>query len=106
VGVPQGGIISPLLSNLVLHKLDIFIEKRMKLLEDINKDELPYINNPKYHNLEVKIYRLNKKIQNKLGTLIDKQKLKLLIIERRKMKSTIPNPRFIARIKYVRYADD
>lgn len=106
MGVPQGGIISPLLSNLILHKLDIFIEKKIKLLEDNNNQELPYINNPKYHNLEVKIYRLNKKILNKKGTCIDKQKLKTLVIERRKMKSTIPNPKFKARIRYVRYADD
>lgn len=105
VGVPQGGIISPLLSNLVLHQLDIFIEKKIKLLEEANKGEVPYIDSPKYHNLEVKIYRLNKKIQ-KLGNSEDKQKLKRLIDERRKMKSTIPNPKFTARIKYVRYADD
>ena len=26
-GVPQGGIASPVLSNIYLHKLDIFVEK-------------------------------------------------------------------------------
>jgi retron-type reverse transcriptase len=30
MGVPQGGIISPLLSNLVLHELDSFVEKLVK----------------------------------------------------------------------------
>lgn len=106
VGVPQGGIISPLLSNLVLHKLDKFIEEKIKILENSNNNELPYIKNPKYHNMEAKIYRLNRKIRDKKGNQNDKDKLKLLISERRKMKSTIPNPKFEARIKYVRYADD
>lgn len=30
LGVPQGGIISPLLSNVVLHELDLFIHKLME----------------------------------------------------------------------------
>lgn len=30
MGVPQGGIISPLLSNLILHEFDLFVDNLMK----------------------------------------------------------------------------
>jgi len=36
VGVPQGGIISPLLSNLILHELDEYVET---LKREYQKDE-------------------------------------------------------------------
>nr|ADZ23991.1 reverse transcriptase [Ophiostoma torulosum] len=106
MGVPQGGIISPLLSNLILHELVKFIEDRIKSLEIANGNNLPYIRNPVYHNLESKIHRLNKKILTKGNDPLDKLKLKLLLKERRMTKSTIPDPDFKLRIKYVRYADD
>lgn len=51
VGVPQGGVISPLLSNLYLTPLDEFAEK---LKEKYTK--LPIsIRNPEYRKLESKI---------------------------------------------------
>ena len=64
VGVPQGGIVSPILSNLILNELDKYVENIKKEREaDIEREQL-YIVNPKYHALTMKIYRKKKKIQN------------------------------------------
>jgi len=113
VGVPQGSIISPLLSNLILHQLDEFMEMKISSLEQENMGKLSYKANPVYHRLEMKIYRLNKKIaglapkgKRLASRALDIQNLKQLITERRRVTSTIPNPDFTGRIRYVRYADD
>lgn len=101
-GVPQGGIISPLLSNLVLHELDKYIEELVYRREQENLGKKLYITNPKYHALTMKIYRLRKK---KTLSTSEQKILRGLGVERRKLKSIIPNPKVI-RLKYVRYADD
>jgi len=41
IGVPQGGIISPLLSNLVLHELDVYMEQLIKEREELSLGEPP-----------------------------------------------------------------
>jgi len=46
VGVPQGGILSPLLSNLVLHELDVYIRDISKERELASEGEPPTLNNP------------------------------------------------------------
>lgn len=108
MGVPQGGIISPLLSNLILHELDQYMENKIKKWEEENMNNSPHLTNPLYHRLTMRINRLSNKISK-----IDKddgyrqKKLKWvkLIKARRKLKSLIPNPEF-RKIRYVRYADD
>ena len=102
-GVPQGGIVSPLLSNLVLHELDEFVQKLILEKEEANPKTKPYITNPKYHAMTMKIYRLKKK--GRTLTTSDRKKLVENVSQRRKLKSIIPNPK-ITRLKYVRYADD
>lgn len=110
VGVPQGGIISPLLSNLVLHELDLYMEKRMAERDLANKGIKAYQTNPAYHRITMQIHRLEKKKQRLLDRGIrfpqeDKIRRKKLLSERRKMKSLIPNPAYL-RYTYERYADD
>ena len=97
VGVPQGGIISPLLSNLVLHELDIYIEERKLERARISQDEPAYTANPEYTRLNSRIARLRRKKEySELGPA-----LRL----RRRLRTAIPNPRF-SQLRYVRYADD
>ena len=38
IGIPQGIVVSPLFSNIVLHELDRFIEKDLKLNYTVGKD--------------------------------------------------------------------
>ena len=58
VGVPQGGIISPLLSNLVLHELDLYMEQRIRERALLSQGEAPSVRNPVYTKLNSKIRRL------------------------------------------------
>lgn len=51
VGVPQGGIVSPLLSNLFLHELDIYMENQRLEREAASRGKLISIQNPTYKSL-------------------------------------------------------
>jgi len=105
VGVPQGGIISPLLSNVVLHELDVYIEEIIKKLMENNGMKKKSLPNPEYTKLSARITRLNKKISLGLATEDDRDKKKWNIKERRRFPSLIHNPE-VKSIAYVRYADD
>jgi len=91
MGVPQGGILSPILSNIVLHQLDLYMEKTIQGFEKGLKRR----QNPTYSKLL--------HLRNKASTGEKrKEYLKLL--------RTIPigdpmDPNF-KRMKYIRYADD
>ena len=110
VGVPQGGIISPLWSNLVLHELDQFMAERQMQINEKMKQIKPSLNNPEYCKISRLINKLTK-IRELLGPKgwikqRDLRKdLKSLLSLRRFSKSTFPNPDY-RRLEYVRYADD
>jgi nicotine oxidoreductase len=102
LGVPQGGIVSPILSNIYLHGFDLFmnklIEKHHNLLKDIT------IRNPKYDKVTRRIQYLRDKFPNLLIRDEDtKKEINTLIKIRRKIPSRIGNE---TRLRYVRYADD
>ena len=107
-GVPQGGILSPLLSNLYLHDFDKYMEDIIENLDIANRGKKPYKTNPKYHALTMRIHRLSKKI-TATEISIERKKLldnlKSLKSLRRKLKSIIPNSEVLS-IRYIRYADD
>lgn len=109
VGVPQGGIISPILSNLILDELDEFMDKLIKGFDIRNKGIKPYLKNPEYHKWTMRINRLKKKIINlkseQLNYKLELKEYRKSIKTRRLIKSLIPNPD-MNKITYVRYADD
>lgn len=90
-GVPQGGILSPILANIVLDEFDKFIEKTILKFEKGKKR----ISNPEYHKI--------KHLRKKATTLIERKQYLAKL-------RTIPmgnpfDPNF-KRMKYIRYADD
>lgn len=111
-GVPQGGIISPLLSNLVLHELDKYIERIQK---ERNLEQGPVRHkckqNPKYNKLSRHLAVLNgakpdlTTIEGRQTSILNKIEKRRIIAARRRTASTLLDPR-ITYIKYVRYADD
>ena len=107
-GTPQGGIISPLLSNIYLHELDKYVERYTL---HYNKGEKRRYNLV-YHNLASKINHRKGKNKREWAMLSEEEKqqrmkeLKNLYKELQSYDSKDlfdPNYR---RMKYVRYADD
>ncbi len=94
-GAPQGGIISPLLSNIVLHELDRYVEE--ELLPEYNRGEYRKLN-PPYNSLVKKMSRAKKAGAIKSYRMMRKQL--------RQMPSGDTHDEDYRRLKYVRYADD
>jgi len=108
-GVPQGSIVSPILANVVLHELDLFMEILKERFETgkrrkANKDYIHYSN---------KINRLRRKYDTLKGKEGNKEKLQEIkrVIQqlkqrRRKFPSSDPFDEEYKRLYYCRYADD
>ena len=93
-GVPQGGVLSPLLSNVYLHELDKFVETlKVKHQQSFNRRGSKQ--NP--------VYTAKLKELKELRTAGDGKAIRKAEFERRSIPSVI---RTSTRIYYVRYADD
>lgn len=109
IGVPQGGILSPILSNLYLHELDKFMEELMKNNSYVGKK------NPEYVKYDKAIYYIRKQLKIYTGTnnsieevkRIEDYKRNLnLKLKLRSKEDCIIKEGTGCSIYYVRYADD
>jgi retron-type reverse transcriptase len=100
VGVPQGSLVSPLLSNIYLNELDKYMESYVERVS--SKDSLISKVNPKIVNLSKRLTKLSKEFRSS-GDIETLKELKALRRHRNAMNSRI---RIGIRIHYVRYADD
>ena len=94
-GAPQGGVVSPILSNVYLHKLDYFVERI--LIPHYTRGERR-ASNPAYKRIASAIERARKH-----G---DREKVRELRKRQRLLPSLDPDDPGYRRLRYVRYADD
>lgn len=100
VGVPQGGLLSPLLSNIYLHELDEYMERQIENLSSAEK----FISkvNPSIMKYSKELAKLSLEYRDtKDPEILKKMK------DVRQRRSSIPTRiRTGVRIRYCRYADD
>ncbi|HZE33257.1 MAG TPA: reverse transcriptase domain-containing protein [Actinoallomurus sp.] len=100
-GVPQGGVVSPILSNIYLDRLDDLVERRLLRMNNRGKTRR---RNPEYREVETEIGRVRRHARNNgdgqpagIGEL--RQRLRTLPVGD-------PQDPHYRRLRYVRYADD
>ena len=94
-GVPQGGTISPILSNIYLHKLDEFVEQ--ELIPQYTRGALRK-GNPEYWRVRARQNRARKRGDRAAARALGKQL--------RTLPSADPMDPGYRRLQYTRYADD
>ncbi len=94
-GVPQGSIVSPILSNILLDKLDTFVET--VLIPQYTRGEKRKLNQ-EYVKRHKQMHKLLRNGQKEAALKLRKQLQKLPSID--------PHDPNYRRLKYVRYADD
>jgi group II intron reverse transcriptase/maturase len=94
-GSPQGGIASPVLSNIYLDRLDQYVEQRLLPEYNLGRRRRP---NPAYRVLEYAIQRARRH-----G---DREAARVLNLQRRSLPSQDPGDPCYRRLRYVRYCDD
>lgn len=94
-GAPQGGVCSPVLSNVYLDRLDRFVETLLLPKYNQGKRRVP---NPAYRQIENALDRAKRRGDRKAHHALRKQ--------RRQVPSQDPQDPTYRRLRYVRYADD
>jgi len=94
-GAPQGGIASPVLSNIYLDRLDRYVETQLLPLFNRGKRRAA---NPAYEKLSAQIRSARRQ-----G---DRARVRALRLQRRRLPSKDPQDPGYRRLRYVRYCDD
>ena len=94
-GVPQGGVASPILSNIYLHKLDEFVER--ELIPQYTRGARRK-RNPEYEKTQYRLARARKHGDRAAARDLEKQL--------RTLPASDPMDPGYRRLKYIRYADD
>ncbi|MEC2713271.1 reverse transcriptase domain-containing protein [Bacillus cereus] len=106
-GTPQGGIISPILSNIYLNELDMYMKRYAESFNKGKKRKRTH----EYRALEWQLTKLKIsdetwKTMNELEKAEHQKKIKELYKVRNNMTATDPFDQDFKRVLYTRYADD
>lgn len=105
-GIPQGGIISPILANIYLHELDEFMQHYKDKFDKGDKRG----RNKEYRKYAARIGRAKKKLQQSDMDDNTREQIIRQIRRDKKMLLSVPNrdpyDKTYRRLQYIRYADD
>lgn len=104
-GCPQGGIISPILANIYLHELDLYVAELSKDFQKPYKSRIT----AEYSRLSGRMTRVKQNIKKaeEAGNMTEKERLLKELKELRSQLLKTPcKSQTDKEIKYVRYADD
>ena len=104
-GCPQGGIISPILANIYLHELDLYVAELSKDFQKPYKSRIT----AEYSRLSGRMTRVKQKIKKaeEAGNMTEKERLLKELKELRSQLLKTPcKSQTDKEIRYVRYADD
>ena len=108
-GTPQGGIVSPILANIVLHELDIWLEQEMGVNPaPLTAQEMNARSNPEYMRLHYRMVDIQRYLNGKRPMPKNTTPEKLRQEYREKLQLRKMQPRSLPRkvTYYTRYADD
>ncbi len=94
-GCPQGGVVSPILSNIYLHKLDTFVET--VLIPEYTRGK-SRARNPAYEKIQSAYTYARRRGRRATARQLNRQ--------RRNLPSADPQDPGYRRLRYIRYADD
>lgn len=94
-GAPQGGVVSPVLSNIYLDRLDRFVEQSL----------LPAYNRGDQRRLNLAYYTVHESLR-RARRRGNRTAARTLVRHRRRLPSKDPQDPGYRRLRYVRYADD
>lgn len=100
-GAPQGGVVSPILSNIYLDRLDDLVERRLLRMNNRGKARR---RNPRYREIEMEIGRARRHTHNNGNA----QPAGIGELRQRLRTQPVGDPQdpHYRRLRYVRYADD
>jgi group II intron reverse transcriptase/maturase len=102
-GVPQGGIVSPLFTNIYMHELDKFVINTLKTEFDYPAE---HSYTPQYRTLRNRLRYLRKYINKSKGTEKQQQYIDKVKSAHKLLLKTPSKSQTDKKIKYQRYADD
>jgi len=102
-GAPQGGVLSPLLSNVMLHAFDSYMEETWKANRPAERGHAA--KNPAYNRVNLKVNRLSHRIAKETDAATRAMMLERLHTLQEERKRT-PSMKPAKRLTFPRYADD
>ncbi len=102
-GAPQGGVLSPLLSNIMLHEFDQYMEETWQANQPAERGHAA--KNPAYNQVNLKVNRLSPRIAR---TSHPEQRAVMLhrLRDLQEQRRRTPSMKPAKRLTFIRYADD
>lgn len=102
-GTPQGGVLSPLLANAILHEFDCYVEDVLGANTPLDADYAH--RNPAYNRINLRINRCTHRLAR---TTDPTQRTRLLqtLQDLKAQRARTPSRQAVRALTYVRYADD